>query len=86
MFEGDGVIAALLNDSELADNVTESVESFNEIVQKANSGHGTLGQIINNPKAWDELVQILVQARETIEDLREQAPISTFVNAVFAVF
>ncbi|MCH2373721.1 MAG: MlaD family protein [Planctomycetes bacterium] len=84
--EGDGVIAALLNDSELADNVTESVESFNEIVQKANSGHGTLGQIINNPKAWDELVQILVQARETIEDLREQAPISTFVNAVFAVF
>ena len=56
------------------------------MVHKANSGHGTLGQIINNRKAWDELVRILVQARETIEDLREQAPVSTFVNALFAVF
>ena len=28
----------------------------------------------------------LVLARETIEDMREQAPVSTFVNALFATF
>lgn len=84
--EGEGVAGKLLRDRELADRLQEAVNDIQEIVHKANSGHGTLGQIINNRKAWEELVRILVQARETIEDLREQAPISTFVNALFAVF
>ena len=84
--EGEGVVGKLLRDTELADRLEDIVADFQEIVQKANSGHGTLGQIINNRKAWDELMRILVQARETIEDLREQAPVSTFVNALFAVF
>ena len=84
--EGDGVAGKLLNDTELADRLQDIVDDVQEIVHKANSGQGTLGQVINNRKAWDELVRILVQARETIEDLREQAPVSTFVNALFAVF
>lgn len=84
--EGEGVVGKLLRDTELADRLEDIVADVQEIVHKANSGHGTLGQIINNRKAWDELVRILVQARETIEDLREQAPVSTFVNALFAAF
>lgn len=84
--EGEGVAGKLLRDSDLAVRLEDIVADVQEIVNKANSGHGTLGQFINNRKAWDELVRILVQARETIEDLREQAPVSTFVNALFAVF
>ncbi len=84
--EGEGVVGKLLRDTDLADRLEDIIADVQDIVHKANSGHGTLGQIINNRKAWDELVRILVQARETIEDLREQAPVSTFVNALFAVF
>jgi ABC-type transporter Mla subunit MlaD len=84
--EGDGVFARLINDGELATRLEETVEDAHDILHKANSGEGTLGQVINNPKAWDELVRILVLARETIEDLRENAPLSTFVNALFAAF
>lgn len=84
--EGEGVAGKLLRDSALANRLEDIVDDVQEIVNKANSGHGTLGQFINNRKAWDELIRILVQARETIEDLREQAPVSTFVNAIFAVF
>jgi len=83
---GQGVIPRLLNDKDLSDKVTAIVDDFHETIHKVNSGQGTLGQIVNNPKAWDEIIEILVLARETIEDLREQAPVSTFVNAAFAAF
>ncbi len=83
---GDGLVTRMLRSTELADNVSDSAEKVQEIVDKVNSGSGTLGQLVNNPKAWEELVKILILAREAIEDLREQAPISTFVNALFATF
>ncbi len=84
--EGDGVAARLLNDDELANRLEETVADLQETLNKINSGHGTLGQLVNNRQAWDELVRILIEARETLEDLREQAPISTFVNAIFSIF
>jgi phospholipid/cholesterol/gamma-HCH transport system substrate-binding protein len=84
--EGDGVLPRLLNDSGMGTDVAEAIGDVHDIVHKANSGEGTLAQVINNPKAWNELVRILVLVRETVEDLREQAPVSTFVNALFAVF
>ncbi len=84
--QGGGIASRLINDKELADRLSGIVEDFHDVVHKVNTGQGTLGQIVNNPKAWDELVRILVLARETIEDIREQAPVSTFVNAAFASF
>jgi hypothetical protein len=83
---GNGLVSKLINDGELASKVSETLADIREIVYKANSGPGTLSQVINNPVAWDELVRILVLARETLEDIREQAPVSTFVNALFATF
>jgi phospholipid/cholesterol/gamma-HCH transport system substrate-binding protein len=84
--EGKGVLSQLLNDDRLASSVAEAIDDFHQIAHKVNTGQGTLGQIVNNPRAWDEVVKVLVLLRETVEDFREQAPISTFVNAVFAAF
>ncbi len=84
--EGGGIASRLINDKELANQLSAIIADFHDVVHKVNTGQGTLGQIVNNPKAWDELVRILVLGRETIEDLREQAPVSTFVNAAFAAF
>ena len=83
---GDGLIPRLINSKELADKVANTLEAIDEVAQKINNGEGTLGRIVNDAEAWDELVGILALARETLEDLREQAPISTFVNALFATF
>lgn len=83
---GDGIATRLISDRQLADRITSTLENLHEIVQKANRGQGTLGQAINNPKTWNELVRLLVLTRETLEDFREQAPISTFVNAGFSAF
>jgi hypothetical protein len=84
--DGEGAVARFLHSRQLADHLEGIVADVHEIVRKVRSGEGTLGQAINDPRAWDELVRVLVLARETIEDLREQAPVSTFANALFAVF
>ena len=84
--EGDGLIPRLINNKELADEFSATIDTIETIAQKINTGDGTLGRILNDPAAWDELVRLLTLARETLEDLREQAPISTFVNALFATF
>lgn len=83
---GKGLASRILNDEQLARDAQELVADFHGIVHKTNTGQGTLGQLINNQKAWDELLKGLVLIRETVEDLREQAPVSTFVNAIFAAF
>jgi len=83
---GKGLLPRLINDEELSNNFGESLDDLHAILHKANTGVGTLGQAINNREAWDELMRILVLARESIEDLREQAPINTFANVLFAVF
>lgn len=84
--EGDGLVARLIHSEKMGQEGEDAVTYVDRILYKVDSGQGTLGQIINNPRAWEEVLKILVLARETIEDLREQAPISTFVNALFATF
>ncbi len=83
---GKGTMGMLIKDEETARKVREGVESIQEVIAKVNEGDGTLGQIINNREAWDRLVFVLRQVQEAVEDFREQAPISTFVNAVFSAF
>jgi len=84
--EGKGIAGQLLSDEKMAARLEELLDDAHQIVHKVNAGQGTVGQAINNPRAWDEFVKVLVLARETVEDLREQAPVSTFVNAAFSAF
>ena len=84
--EGPGTLSMVLNDEDFSRRVKDIVDAASEILVKINRGEGTLGQLVNNREVWDELRRILVQAREALEDLREQAPIRTFVNAIFATF
>jgi ABC-type transporter Mla subunit MlaD len=83
---GKGTLGKLLRDEDLSRKLSDSVGHFEEIVAKVNGGVGTAGQIVNNREAWDRLVYVLRNVQEAVEDFREQAPINTFVNAVFAAF
>jgi hypothetical protein len=83
---GKGTVGKLLRDDELARDLSDGVGHFAEVLGKINGGVGTAGQIVNNREAWDRLVFVLRQVQEAVEDFREQAPINTFVNAIFAAF
>lgn len=49
-------------------------------------GRGTVGRLIHDDRLVNEAERVLVQLRESTEDLREQAPINAFIQAVFQAF
>jgi len=63
-----------------------SLENMEEISQQIKDGEGTLGKLISDPELYDEATNTLREARNLIEDMREQAPISAFISLGGAVF
>ena len=84
--EGEGVIAKLLNDKELADNLKGAVSNINTIIAKIKNGEGTLGKMINEDGVYKDLQKLLKDAQEALEDMREQAPITTFAGTIMGAF
>jgi len=62
-----------------------SLKNMEEISQKIKDGEGTLGKLISDPQLYEEATNTLREARNLIEDLREQAPISAFISLGGAV-
>lgn len=79
--------------SENRRNVRETIENIRSITGKINHGKGTLGLLVND----DELHQnantlvtdaqtVVTELRESLEDTREQAPVTSFVRAALTAF
>ena len=81
---GEGTFGVLLKDEATAKGFKQGVQDAKDIVAKINQGEGTIGQLVNNREAWDRAVFVLRQVQEAVEDFREQAPINSFINVLFA--
>ncbi len=57
-----------------------------EITAKVNSGQGSLAKLVNDDALFRETKALLKEVRESVEDLREQAPINSFIGVVFSAF
>jgi phospholipid/cholesterol/gamma-HCH transport system substrate-binding protein len=77
---GQGFVARMLTDKDLADSLAASVENLKDITDKANNGAGTLARVINDPTVYNELKGMLSGAREAIDAAREAAPIASFAS------
>lgn len=64
----------------------DSLKNMEDISQKIKSGEGSLGKLIYDQALYDEATNTMREARNLIEDLREQAPISAFISLGGAVF
>ena len=97
---GQGIIGAAINDQDLADNaksivrktdktmdeVSRAFREVADIAGKANRGEGTLGKIVNDDTLYNDLLNGINTLRAGFEDIREQAPITTFASLLFQVF
>jgi phospholipid/cholesterol/gamma-HCH transport system substrate-binding protein len=68
------------------DNIYASIRNLRDITDKINAGKGTIGKLINEDKLAQQTVDLVKELRETIEDAREQAPITSFLRAALTAF
>ncbi len=72
--------------SENRENIYQTIRNIELITGKLNSGNGTLGKLLNDSKVHDNATDLVKELRDTVEDAREQAPITSFIRAALAVF
>jgi phospholipid/cholesterol/gamma-HCH transport system substrate-binding protein len=84
--EGDGVVAKVLNDKELAENLKTTMANINLVVAKIKNGEGFLGKLISDDSLYKDVQKLIKDAQATLEDLREQAPITTFAGTIMGAF
>lgn len=73
-------VEGLLN---TANRVTKEMA---DTLHRINTGKGTIASLLNDPALYKETKSLLKELRESVEDLREQAPINSFIGVVFAAF
>lgn len=79
-----GMLADLI--AENRNNVNTTIDNIKEVTEKINSGKGTVGKLINEDKVHQEADGLVKELRDTMEDSREQAPVSSFIRALLIAF
>lgn len=68
------------------ENIYASINNIKMITDKINHGTGTVARLINEDKIYGQADELVKELRETIEDAREQAPITSFIRAALTAF
>ena len=77
-------ISDLIDDNR--DNIKVAVSNLRSFSEKLNSGQGTLYKLLTDDKIANQASDLLEQLRDTIEDAREQAPVTSFIRAALTAF
>lgn len=85
---GKGTIGKLLNDETMYESLKNAIGNIEAISTKLSDpkGSGTLGKLINDDALYNELKKVIGELGKSIEDTREQAPITTFTSVIFSAF
>jgi len=77
-------ISAILDDNR--DNIQQTIRNLRDITAKINRGQGTIGMLVNNKKVHEDANDLIKEVRDTMEDAREQAPVTSFIRAALTFF
>ncbi len=78
------MIAEMLDENR--ENIKIGISNFSEFAQKMNTGKGTIAKLVNEDTLHDETGRLMKEIRDTIEDSREQAPVTSFIRAALTIF
>jgi len=67
-------------------DLREAVVNLREFSEKVNKGDGTIAKLVNDDKIHKDTGKLIEELRETIEDSREQAPVTSFIRAALTAF
>lgn len=86
--QGKGTLGKLMSEDEkLYNDLTSTAESLKNITARIENGEGTLGKLMSkDDKLYKDIEGIVGEARATVEDYREAAPIVTFTSIFFGAF
>ena len=76
-------IVSLRNASARLDGSLTNIEA---ISRKISEGDGTIGMLVNDDTVYEDLRVAIGELKGTIEDMREQAPLSAFISAIGVAF
>jgi phospholipid/cholesterol/gamma-HCH transport system substrate-binding protein len=62
-------------------NIKQMSASLRDVTDKINKGQGTLGKLVNEDQTQDAKA-LIQEVRDTVEDAREQAPVTSFIRSV----
>lgn len=90
---GKGLLAVLL-EKESGDNARKTLKNLASITDSVNDPEaGAIGLLINDRKLrrriariTEEIEGLITEFRDSLEDVREQAPVNAFIGAVFSAF
>jgi phospholipid/cholesterol/gamma-HCH transport system substrate-binding protein len=81
-----GPLGVLINDEQAGEQLRRTIEHIERVTDAIAMGKGSLGRFVMDDRLITEAERVIVEVRESVEDLREQAAINAFVVAVFQAF
>ena len=79
-----GSVGKLVNESDLYDELIESLNYFSNISRKIDSGEGTLGKLVNDDRLYYDALNSVRKLKNAVETQEDLAPLTT-ITAAFGV-
>lgn len=80
---GRGLLGAVLTDPDLARDASQLLADLAAVSNRLIEGEGTVGKLLSEEVAYDELMKALDLLTDALEDVREGQPVSSFTGMLF---
>ncbi|MBL7114203.1 MAG: MCE family protein [Kiritimatiellae bacterium] len=84
---GKSTLGKLMSDdAEIYKDLAEATASAKRIAENLEKGEGLIGRMLTDDSLYDDVSSTVKEARDTMEDMREASPVSTFSSIFFGAF
>ena len=85
--QGKGTLGKLLSDDDTVyEDLKATASTLRDLSKSIDQGEGTLGKLVKDDALYEDTRSMINEARATLDDFRETAPISTFVSIFLGAF